>query len=110
MDSSENLHKDHMHLEGELRLILQRLEQLSKDQQGGFSEIKHRISAIEEDLRNNAVWMGKTEQRLEHIEIKVKEQNQDGSAQTVSKLALAAMAALSAAIGVIGALATKGGF
>ena len=109
MDRDENLHKDHMHLEGELRLILQRLDQLSKDQQGGFSEIKHRISAIEEDLRSNAVWMGKTEQRLEHIEKTVDEQGQDDSHQTVSKLALAAMAALSAAIGVIGALATQGG-
>ena len=98
-----------MHLESELKLILQRLEQLSKDQQGGFSEIKHRISAIEEDLRSNAVWMGKTEQRLEHIEKTVDDQSNDNSQATVSKLALAAMAALSAAIGVIGALATSGG-
>lgn len=109
MAAEENLHKDHLHLESELKLILQRLDQLSKDQQGGFSEIKHRISAIEEDLRTNAVWMGKTEQRIEHIEKKVDEQGQDTSQQTVSKLALAAMAALSAAIGVIGALATQGG-
>lgn len=109
MAAEENLHKDHLHLESELKLILQRLDQLSKDQQGGFSEIKHRISAIEEDLRTNAVWMGKTEQRIEHIEKKVDEQGQDTSHQTVSKLALAAMAALSAAIGVIGALATQGG-
>lgn len=111
MAPDENLHKDHLLLESELKLILQRLDQLSKDQQGGFSEIKHRISAIEDDLRSNAVWMGKTEQRLEHIEKTVDEhsQAQGGSQATVSKLALAAMAALSACIGVIGALVTSNG-
>jgi chromosome segregation ATPase len=109
MANDANLHKEHMILESELKLILQRLEQLSKDQQSGFSEIKHRISAIEGDLRSNAVWMGKTEQRLEHIEEKVQDSSASENSATISKLALAAMAALSAAIGVIGALATQGG-
>lgn len=110
MANGENLHKDHLLLEGELKLILQRLDQLSKDQQSGFSEIKHRIRAIEEHQQELAVFQGKTEHRLDRIETEVHEQNEHSSSATISKLALAAMAALSACIGVIGALATKGGF
>jgi hypothetical protein len=108
MSSDNNLHKDHLLLEGELRLILQRLEQLSKDQQSGFSEIKHRIRAIEEHQQELAVFQGKTEHRLDRIESEVHESNEHSSNATISKLALAAMACLSALIGVVGAIATKG--
>lgn len=93
-------------IEGELKLILHRLEELSKNQDNSFAEVKTRISAIEGDLKSNAIWMGKTEQRLEHIEEKI--QDDSSGPASMSNLAKMALAALGTALVIISALVGKG--
>lgn len=93
-------------IEGELKLILHRLEELSKNQDNSFAEVKTRISAIEGDLKSNAIWMGKTEQRLEHIEDRIQEDH--SSPSSMPNLMKMALGALAAALAIITALVTKG--
>lgn len=93
-------------IEGELKLILHRLEELSKNQDSSFAEVKTRISAIEGDLRSNAVWQGKMEQRVEHIEAKI--QDDSGNQASMPVLAKMALGALATALAIITALVTKG--
>ena len=94
-------------IEGELKLIIHRLEELSKNQDSSFAEVKTRISSIEGDLKSNAIWMGKTEQRLEHIEEKIQEDpNNQASMPMLAKMALGALAT---ALAIITALVSKGG-
>ena len=96
-------------IQGELKLILHRIEELSKNQDNSFAEVKSRISSIEGDLRSNAVWMGKTEQRLDHIETSLTEDSETSSHGLI-KIALTTLGtALAGAIGAIVTLVSKGG-
>ena len=94
-------------IEGELKLILHRLEELSKNQDNSFAEVKTRISAIEGDLKSNAIWMGKTEQRLEHIEDRIQE-DAGNSTTSMPMLMKMALGALATALAIITALVSKG--
>ncbi len=86
-------------LEGELKLILHRLEQLGKDQNSGFSELKSRIAHIEESQQRLAVFQGRTEQRLETLE-----NTSQSSAEGMTTLAKMALGLASSALGVIATL------
>ena len=93
-------------IEGELKLILHRLEELSKNQDNSFAEVKTRISAIEGDLKSHAIWQGRTDQRLDHIEGRIQEdQSSSSSMPNLMKMTLGALAA---ALAIITALVTKG--
>lgn len=92
-----------INLEAELKLILHRLEEISKSQMTGFSELKTRISSIEEEARKNAVWQGKVEQRIEHIESDL-----DGQSEGMSAMAKMALTSLGTALTIIAALVGTG--
>lgn len=102
-------------ISGELKLILHRLEELNKNQTSGFSELKTRIGAIEEESRRNAVWQGQMQQRVDHIE-KDLDQLSDippedlHGAKTMGKLSMLALGALGSALGIIATLVSKGAF
>lgn len=101
-------------ISGELKLILHRLEELNKNQTSGFSELKTRIGAIEEESRRNAVWQGKMQQRIEHIEKDVDQlsdipQEDIHGTQAMSKLSMLALGALGSALTIIATLVSRGG-
>jgi hypothetical protein len=86
-------------LEGELKLILHRLEQLGKDQHSGFSELKSRIAHIEESQQRMAVFQGRTEQRLETLE-----NSSQTSVEGMTTMAKMALGIVSTSLGVIATL------
>lgn len=92
-----------LNLEAELKLILHRLEEISRSQTSGFSELKTRISSIEEEARNNAVWQGKIEQRIDHIEADL-----DDHSTGMSAIAKMALTSLGTALTIIGTLVGTG--
>lgn len=92
-------------IEGELKLISHRLEEIAKSQQDSFSKLEHRIGAIEKEGRQTAVWMGKTEQKIEQIEKSV-----DNTSTGSTMLAKAALALSGSLVGVISTLISTGKF
>lgn len=90
-------------IEGELKLIVHRLEEISKNQQDAFAKLEHRIGSIEREGRNTAVWMGKTEQKIEQIEKNMDETS--GGSTALAKMALALSGSL---VGIISTLLGTG--
>lgn len=99
-------------IQAELRLILHRLESIEKSQNSGFTELATRIGTIEGDLKSNAVWMGKTDQKIETIQKDIEGIEGDMSNQNTGATALAkaAIGVAGSAVGVIGTLVGTGTF
>lgn len=93
-------------MEAEIKLILHRLDELSREQRSGLSEIKTRISHIEESQQRVAVFQGRTEQRLENLE-KEKENASESSGGILGGIAKSSLALVATALGIISALVTN---
>lgn len=91
--------------EAELKLILHRLDELSREQRSGLGEIKTRIAHIEESQQRMAVFQGRAEQRLETLE--EAQRVSSSSNEGMTTLAKTALGLVAAALGVIGTLAAK---